>query len=64
MFGDINVSATAQRFHFQEDFRHAIAHVLVVDDLTAPGAAASGAWTSPTNCLLDSSMQTSGNCGS
>ena len=25
-----------QRFDFQEDFRHAIAHILVVDDLTAP----------------------------
>ena len=36
-FGDGEVTVTSQRFDFQEDFRHSVAHILVVVDLTMPG---------------------------
>src|ERR1019366_7339936 len=36
VFGDGDVAASRQRFDLQEDFRHPIPHILVVDDLTMP----------------------------
>src|ERR1039457_6948289 len=36
VFGDGDVAASGQRFDLQEDFRHSITHILVVDDLTMP----------------------------
>ena len=36
VLGDGDVAASGQRFDLQEDFRHPITHILVVDDLTMP----------------------------
>ncbi len=36
VFGDGDMTATAQRFDFQENFSHAVAHILMVVDLAAP----------------------------
>src|SRR2546425_10877646 len=35
-FGDGDVTASRQRFDLQENLRHAVAHILVVVDLTVP----------------------------
>ena len=54
VFGDGDVAASGQRFDLQEDFRHPITHILVVDDLTMPrGRARWGrALRPPTACWI------------
>ena len=54
-----DMTAAGQRFDFDEDRGHAVTNVFVIEDVAGMGAA-----TSPTSCLFDSSMHTTGSRGS
>ena len=62
--GDLDVSAPRQRFDLDQKRSHAVAHILVIHRRHVSGGERQRAATSPTSCLLDSSMHTTGKRGS